>query len=174
MTPRKLALLLILVAFSILTAAHSCPARQPAFTPYKASGIYDLGETVGWTITRPQGSSGEYSYEARKNNQDVIKSGKLDFSAGTATIEVTLNEPAMVYVEVTPPDGGKSIALGAAVAPEKLQPSIPRPEDFDAFWKSKIGMLRKTPPRAGLRSTSSPTTCCRTSRSRTTTRCQTS
>ena len=26
-------------------------AQQLTFTPYRASGIYDIGETVGWTVT---------------------------------------------------------------------------------------------------------------------------
>jgi cephalosporin-C deacetylase len=149
MTPRKLALLLIPVAL-IMAAARVSPAQRPSVTPHKASGIYDLGEKVGWTIARPQGVTGEYTYEVRKNNQGVIKSGRLDFSAGAATLEVTLDEPAMVYVEVSPSGGGAPLALGAAVAPEKLSPSVPRPKDFDAFWKSKIGMLRKVPTGAVL------------------------
>ena len=135
-----------------LVAATECAAQQPTFTPYKASGIYRLGEKVGWTATLPPGAAGSYIYTVRKNNQVVLKTERLDFSRGRAAIEVTLNEPAMVYVQVTSasgqgPDGG-DMALGAAVAPERLRPSVPRPADFDRFWAEKVRMLKAVPENA--------------------------
>jgi cephalosporin-C deacetylase len=140
-----------------LAAAHLCLAQQLTLTPYKASGIYGIGEKVGWTATLPQGAvpTSGYGYTIKKNNQDVIKTGNLDFSAGRATIEVTLDEPAMIYVQISPPNGsirgsGGGMAVGAAVAPERLQPSVPPPADFDSFWDSRIKMLKKIPENAVL------------------------
>src|SRR5215207_7534651 len=141
-------------------AAHLYAAQQPTFTPYRAGGIYAVGEKVGWTAALPPGAApaAGYAYTVRKNNQDVIKTGALDFSPARATvpnIEVTLDEPAMVYVQVSTPGGAgptssTSMALGAAVAPEKLQPSVARPADFDSFWASKIRMLKAVPENALL------------------------
>src|SRR5689334_1318194 len=54
-----------------------------------------------------------------------------------ATIEVELAEPAMLFVQVTPPAGAgrdRGLALGAAVAPTKIRPADERPADFDEFW----------------------------------------
>ena len=79
---------------------------------------------------------GKYSYVIRKNNVDVIQKGELDLASGSATIETKLDEPAMLYVEVT--GSGPAIHLGAAIAPWKLAPSVPRPADFDAFWDAKL------------------------------------
>ncbi|HXG92023.1 MAG TPA: acetylxylan esterase [Blastocatellia bacterium] len=143
----------VAAAFILLSTASLCSAQQPTLTPYKASGIYSIGEKVGWTVTLPKGASptGDYTYTAKKNNQDVIKTGRLDFSSGRATIEMTLNEPAMVYVQISPPpSSGKEIIVGAAVAPEKLKPSVPRPKDFNRFWESKIKMLKAIPEDAVL------------------------
>jgi cephalosporin-C deacetylase len=141
----------------VVLAAQVCAAQQPTFTPYKAGGIYGVGEKVGWTAELPPGTprTASYTYAVRKNNQDVIKTGTLDFSSGRATIETTLDEPAMVYVQVSAAGGvgqeaGAGLALGAAVAPERLQPSAPRPADFDAFWESKIKMLKAVPEHAVL------------------------
>ena len=125
-----------------------------------------------------QTSSGIYSYTVKKNNLSVIKTGELDLSSAKAAIELSLDEPAMVYVQITPPPseenaaemrtknraaasrkqqhksanaksygdrGMHNIALGAAVEPTMLQPSVPRPEDFDAFWESKIKLLKEIP-----------------------------
>src|SRR5215207_6757638 len=141
-------------------AAHLCAAQQPTFTPYRAGDIYAVGEKVGWTAALLPGAApaAGYTYTVRKNNQDVIKTGTLDFSSGRATIpniEVTLDEPAMVYVQISNPGdagptSGTGMALGAAVAPEKLQPSVARPADFDAFWASKIKTLKAVPENALL------------------------
>ncbi len=151
--------LVIPAVILLLATAHICSAQQLTLTPYKASGIYKVGDKVGWTVTVPQGANpaGEYTYTIKKDNWAVIKTGKLDFSGGPATIEAMLDEPAMVYVDISPPAGvsssggsgrdrsGQGIAVAAAVAPEKLRPSAARPPDFDRFWNSKIKMLRKIP-----------------------------
>jgi cephalosporin-C deacetylase len=137
----------------LLIASPICPAQSIAFTPDKPSGIYAVGEKVGWTVSLPPGTtpSGQYTYTVRKNNLDVIQSGALDFSSGHARIEVTVSEPAMLYVQITPPASAPPvprdhpIAAGAAVSPEKLDPSILRPADFDDFWNSKISLLNSIP-----------------------------
>jgi cephalosporin-C deacetylase-like acetyl esterase/lysophospholipase L1-like esterase len=161
MNPLRHSVRTIITAFVFVhLAAHLCPAQQLTFKPYKASGIYAVGEKVGWTADLPAGAAppAVYTYAVRKNNQDVIKTGTLDFSSGRATIpniEVTLDEPAMVYVEIATAGAagstpGRSMALGAAVAPESLQPSAPRPADFDDFWASKIMTLKAVPENAVL------------------------
>jgi cephalosporin-C deacetylase-like acetyl esterase len=134
MTRRILVLLLLAVAAS---------AQQPTFTPFRQSGIYDLNEKAGWKFSAPKDSAG-WNYVVRKNNLDTIKSGALDFSQGDATIEVSLAEPAMLYVEVTGPNA-TPLHLGAAVAPSMLKPAVPRPVDFDSFWDGKLKALAEIP-----------------------------
>jgi cephalosporin-C deacetylase-like acetyl esterase len=158
MNPRKhFTLTLIAACFYFLAAVPLCPAQPLLLKPYKASGIYRVGEKVGWTVTLPQGvvPTVDYTYTIRKNNQDVIKTGRLEFSGGRAILEITVNEPAMVYVQISSPaatgrgsDAG--IVVGAAVAPERLKPSVPRPADFDSFWNAKIKLLKQIPQNAVL------------------------
>ena len=117
MNPRRhFVAITISAVFFFLTAADVCSAQQVTLTPYKASGIYSVGDKVGWTATLPQGASpiGEYSYGR----------GRAEWRGGVFA---------------------RSIAVGAAVAPEKLRPSASRPADFDSFWDSKIKILRKIP-----------------------------
>lgn len=113
--------------FALLAAASLAFAQQLSFTPFHASGIYDLGERAGWTLTLPPDAAARYTYTVRKNNLDTIKTGALDFSQGAATIEVTLGEPAMLYLDVRPAEGGDSTAihLGAAIAPKQLAALTP-------------------------------------------------
>ena len=105
----------------LLAWAHAGFAQQPTFAPFHANGIYDPGEKVGWTATLPPSNavpSGPYTYTIRKNNfGDPIKSGSLDLSGGTATIELTFPEPAMLFVQVAAPPVPPNPAPVATNAP---------------------------------------------------------
>ncbi len=148
---------LLAAALAVLPAALAAqpapaptPAVKPVFTPRSATGMYAVGDTVAWTATLPAGQApepGGYLYKIRKNNLEVLETGTLDFSKGPATIDVVVREPMMVYVEVTVPgfEAGAVAKLGAAVAPSKLTPSVPRPPDFDAFWDDKLKALGQIP-----------------------------
>jgi cephalosporin-C deacetylase-like acetyl esterase/lysophospholipase L1-like esterase len=130
-----------LLVFAVAGADESA---GPVYVPYNPSGIYALGERVGWHVTLPW-SAQAATYVIRKNNLAEIGRGIVH--PGTPTnIETTLDEPGMVFVEVTETaPGAKPKALGAAVAPEKIGAAIPAPKDFDAFWAAKIKALRKVP-----------------------------
>jgi len=93
-----------LLAALVATTLSAQPAPIPqhlVFTPYRASGIYDIGDTVGWTVT-PATSPPPYAFKwtIRRNNAVVLKQGTLDLSAGKAAIEIVADEPAMIYVAV--------------------------------------------------------------------------
>ena len=141
--PFRIFLPLLTAAGACLLAASLATAPSLTCTPFHPNGIYNLGETAGWTVTLAEGAAapaGGYPYTIKKNNSDIIQSGVLDFSSGKATIETKLTEPAMLYVEVKadPP-----VHVGAAIAPWKLQPAVPRPGDFDRFWNAKLKLLAK-------------------------------
>ncbi|HEU4779307.1 MAG TPA: GDSL-type esterase/lipase family protein [Steroidobacteraceae bacterium] len=132
----------LFAALFLCAAALADEAAGPLYVPYQPSGIYALGETAGWNVTLPWNSP-TVSYVIRKNNLDEIGRGIITPGYPTK-IEAKLDEPGMVYVEVTQnTPGAKPKALGAAVAPEKIAPAIPAPADFDAFWAAKLKALRK-------------------------------
>jgi cephalosporin-C deacetylase len=136
-------------ALLVCAGARADEAAGPAYVPYAASGIYPLGETVGWHVTLPWNAQ-SVSYIIRRNNLDEIGRGII-VPGVPAKIEAKLDEPGMVYVEVTElAPGAKPKALGAAVAPEQIAPSIPAPKDFDAFWAAKMKALRRVPMDAVL------------------------
>lgn len=144
-----LAALLLSCAALFAPAAHADESAGPLYVPYNASGIYALGETAGWNVTLPW-SSQPVTYVIRKNNLAEIGRGTL-YPGRPAKIEARLDEPGMVYVEITEAvPGAKPRALGAAVAPEKIGPAIPAPKDFDAFWAAKIKLLRSVPAKPEL------------------------
>ncbi|MBN9503220.1 MAG: hypothetical protein BGO01_19785 [Armatimonadetes bacterium 55-13] len=114
----------------------------PTVVPYHANGIYELKETVGWNVS---GQGGKYKYTVKLNNAVPISNGEIDLANGPVKIEAKPTEPAMLFMQLTPTEGGKPLDFGAAVSPTKIPPAKPKPKDFDAFWKSKIADLHKIP-----------------------------
>jgi cephalosporin-C deacetylase-like acetyl esterase len=97
--PRLIFTLLLGAGFAF--AQRGPVPQQLVFTPYHASGIYDIGETVGWTVT-PGAVVPTYAYRwtIRRNNAVVLKEGKLDLSSGKDKIEIAGDQPEMIYVAV--------------------------------------------------------------------------
>ena len=142
--------LLMPAAIGLFLSTAALQAQPLTFTPNHSNGIYQKGEKVGWKAERSGGApAGPYAYIIKKNNfGDPIKSGTLDLSEGPVSFDVVVDEPAMVFVQVTPHASGtrsRSMALGAAVAPTKIKPSAPRPPDFDSFWQEKLKQLAQVP-----------------------------
>lgn len=133
--------------------------EQLTFTPYHSSGIYHVGETVGWTVMPgPVTPTYAYKWTIRRNNGVILKEGKLDLGRGKDNIEITGDQPEMIYVAVEPDAPARSgyvggntgrnnglYAAGAAVAPGKIGLSTPRPDDFDAFWDGKLAAQANIP-----------------------------
>jgi len=115
------------VALAVFFAAAFASAQrggpipqQLTFAPYHASGIYQIGETVGWTVT-PGPAEPAYSFKwtIRRNNADVLKEGKLDLSSGKDKIEITGDQPEMIYVAIEP------VAKLVPEAPAPAAPATP-------------------------------------------------
>lgn len=132
-------------------ATYCLAAPQLKLVPDHKSGIYQIGETIGWTVEPASDADAKaaYKYTAKKNNFDVIKTGDFDLASGKARIEFQVTEPKMVYVEIkSASESGAdshSAVVGAAVSPDRLKPVAARPDDFDAFWSAKIEALKKAP-----------------------------
>jgi cephalosporin-C deacetylase-like acetyl esterase/lysophospholipase L1-like esterase len=123
-----------------------CAADDLKLSPRSASGIYPVGEKVAWSVSGP---AGVYAFEIRRNNLDQLQSGTIDLSVGSAAIQTACDEPAMLFLQLTPAgetgEKSKPIVAGAALDPTKLQPVAPRPADFDSFWEAKIDALHQVP-----------------------------
>ena len=121
----------------------SPPARTTCRTRPTAATALD--ETVGWHVTLPW-SSPAVTYVIRKNNLAEIGRGSIKPGI-PANIEAKLDEPGMVYVEVTENTrrAPSRRALGAVVAAEKIGAAIPEPPDFDAFWSRRSRRCARCP-----------------------------
>ncbi len=137
----------------LMFAAPVCAEVKLDVTPDRSSGTYSPGETVTWTVIaknedgRPV--SGTVNFRLLAGSVKEVSSGKSELQEGKATVSGTRNEPGtlLARIEFRPkPDQQAVISLGGAVfAPEKIQPSLPPPDDFDQFWEAKIAALRAVP-----------------------------
>jgi cephalosporin-C deacetylase len=115
--------------------------------PDHATGLYKLGEKVGWTVTNPTGTPIKFQYTVRKNGKVGLSQGTLEVGTSPVRVETGVTEPAMVFMQITP-DGGKTMDFGAGVSPEKLKPVRPAPKDFDRFWADQLKAVRQVPENA--------------------------
>ena len=104
MTWIRTRLLFALLAAAAIGFAQRSPIdQQLTFAPYHTSGIYDVGEIVGWRVTPgPVTPTYAYKWTIRRNNAVVLKEGKLDLSSGKDVIEIAGDQPEMLYVAIEP------------------------------------------------------------------------
>jgi cephalosporin-C deacetylase-like acetyl esterase len=79
---------------------------------------------------------------------------------GRAEIIGSLNEPGFLRCEVSydvdPSTRPLTALAGAAIEPEKIAPSLPVPDDFDAFWSQQRKLLLDHPAEPKLTAVASP------------------
>jgi len=151
---------------------------QIVLTPKNSDGLYQAGEKAVWTVKPTSESNAtNATYSVRKNGVTQIQQGRLDLSSGSATIEVGLEEPGELVLNVTPDtlsetnsatsstnateSAGRGLGRGgrgqtrdgAIVDPDHLKPALPKPDDFDAWWERKLAALDAIPANPELEQT---------------------
>ena len=139
----------------LVTLLVRIAAAQPAVhqdlivTPEKADGIYQPGETIRWRIEwKGEEPVTAADYTLKKGQIKTLGGGTVPLVDGAGTLESSLDKPGSLLAEikVKTADGKEHKAAGGAlVAPDKIVPSAPRPDDFDEFWAAKIKELDAVP-----------------------------
>jgi cephalosporin-C deacetylase-like acetyl esterase len=152
MTPiRHLLLLLCLSSWTTLRAGVSEPASPIAISTDHADAIYKQGETVRFTVELAAGSTSvtnaELAWQISKDGVSPIQKGILKLVNGKASVTGQLDEPGFLLCRVTGTVDGKPVSAlrGAGISPLLIKPSLPAPEDFDAFWSGQKKKLAAVP-----------------------------
>ena len=147
-----------LVAYCLLVSVAQAEAPLASVTTLSAvtdrpAAIYKVGETVTFRLAGPAGS--EVKCVLSKDGFQPQPEQRVNLAAdGTGTITGKLAQPGFLSLRVL---AGKASALaGAAVSPLKIAPSMPVPDDFDAFWDAQKAALKKVPAKAALVPVKSP------------------
>lgn len=141
-------LLLSLPALSEQTV----PAVTLAAVTDRADALYRVGETVTFQVTatthdKPV-SEIMLTCVLSKDGIEAQPPQLVKLVDGKATVTGTLNEPGFLQLRV---QAGKASALTAAgFDPLALPPSLPVPDDFDAFWAEQKAALAAVPPKPKL------------------------
>ncbi|MGD0252203.1 MAG: acetylxylan esterase [Verrucomicrobiota bacterium] len=141
---RPLRLILFLAVF---VAANFCRA-QMVVAPDKTNGIYQVTDTVHWMVEWKDGSNAPAAhYVLKSGGLTKVEQGDLTFSNDIATVDSKFDKPNTLLLEVDwqPKNNSNHVWGGTVAAPDKIFPAAPPPDDFDAFWKTKLEELDKIP-----------------------------
>jgi len=143
----------LIIASVFLAIAGFCGAQPMVVAPDKPDGIYQVGDTVHWTVEWKGGDTVPAAhYLLKSGGHTHVGEGDLTFSNDVATLETRFDVPNTMLVEVRwQPENSTNRAVGGAVAaPDKILPAAPPPADFDKFWKTKLKELKKVPMNPAL------------------------
>ena len=110
-------------------------------------GVYGVGDQAAWAVSVKDGEgvvSGELIYSLKSGGWTLLEEGKTNLVDGSCRIvSPPMDKAGSLLLEV---QIGNARALGGAVFDwGSIQPSSPEPEDFDAFWQSKVKELEAIP-----------------------------
>jgi cephalosporin-C deacetylase-like acetyl esterase len=130
-----------------LIAASGCLA-QMVVAPDRPNGVYQVGDTVHWTVNWKGGSNAPVARCILKSGGlTVAGQNGLTFSNNVAETESKFDAPGTMLIEVKwqPENKANRAVAGAVAAPDRITPAAPAPDDFHAFWKAKLKELKKIP-----------------------------
>jgi cephalosporin-C deacetylase-like acetyl esterase len=117
------------------------------------SALYRRGEKVTFHIEVSHKGhaleSGELDWALLKDGLPLNREGKAAIQSGRATVEGQLDEPGFLQLRLTyrpaPPEKSITALAGAGIDCEQIVPSLPVPDDFEAFWNAQKAELAKIP-----------------------------
>ncbi|PTX93894.1 acetylxylan esterase [Spartobacteria bacterium LR76] len=118
--------------------------------PDREDAIYKKGDKVEFQVLllgKNPTDDAEVSWKVSKDGVPPIQQGKTRLKYGKAVIPASLDEPGFLLCEVSFNDGKQNLqtSASAAIDPTEIKPSMPTPDDFDAFWDGKKAELAKIP-----------------------------
>lgn len=126
-------------------------------SPDKPDWAYQLGEKVEFIVSVTQSGRPipveNVRYFVKEEKMDPIQNGSLALKEGKASIKAEgMKKPGFLRCEVfATVDGKEYRGLGtAAFEPEKIQPTVTMPTDFEAFWDAGKEELAKIPMEAKM------------------------
>lgn len=130
----------------------------------RPEALYKVGEKVRFTITVQKAgkpvTEGKATYVLSVDGAKQLAQGTLDLSHQPVVVEGSLAEPGFLQCRVVylgPNKAQPVVGLGGAgVDPLKIQPSMPVPADFDAFWAAQKAKLAAVPLKPVLTPVNSP------------------
>lgn len=148
----KLPVLLLFAASCLVHAEVPAPVITLKAATDHFDAMYDIGETVTFTLDVQQNgkplSDGKVVCVLSKDGVQPQPPQTITVKDGKAKLVGKLDEPGFLLLRASA--GKVSAMAGAAYAPLQIKPSMPVPDDFDAFWEAQKTALAKVPATATL------------------------
>lgn len=147
---------LVFAALSLVPFAVSAQERIGAVSVRvrtdRADWLYSPGQPVRFTITVIQDghpvTNAKLTYKIGPEQMTPTIDKSVTFNGQEVSIDAgTLDAPGFLRCIATAEVNGKTYRglATAAFAPERIQPTVADPSDFDAFWNSAKEQLAKIP-----------------------------
>lgn len=141
-------LCLLLFCFLLLTNG-GCRNAEVTIIPDTIGGIYDIGDTATWTLHFSEDINlDSLTYTIKRGGLTVVEKGGLNAINRTATVSYRFKEPGAVLLHIRAQDkNGRPVlrSAGGIAAPDEIDLSAIKPNDFDAFWEGQLNRLRNIP-----------------------------
>lgn len=142
----------LLVSLSLQAQQTPAPGLTLKAATDHADALYKAGETATFTIEALQDGKpleeGKVVCVLSKDGVQAQPPQTLNVKDGKATLIGKLDEPGFLQLRVT---SDKASAMAAAgYDPLLIKPSMPVPDDFDAFWAAQKAELAKVPMKSAL------------------------
>jgi len=118
----------------------------------RADALYEIGDEVRFLVTVAQGkqpvTEGEVAYVLDDEGPNRIAAGSAPLGDKPTVISGRMSKPGFMQCRaIFKGPGGKPVQgiAGAGISPTKIQPSLPAPDDFDAFWNDQKAQLARVP-----------------------------
>lgn len=137
----------IFLAFTFSLAAQT--AQKPTLVlkavTDRPEAFYEVGETVRFDLeVTEQGkplAEGQVTCSLSKDGVEPKSEQTVEIKNGRASLTGTLDEPGFLQMRFSLAGHPEFAQAGAAFSPLKIPPSLPVPDDFDAFWSAQKAAL---------------------------------
>jgi cephalosporin-C deacetylase len=132
-------------------------------TPDRPDALYRRGETVTFAVRleldQQPVDGAEVTWTVSKDGMPPLINGKVKLTGGVAKVTGKLAEPGFLQCRAVFQMASKKTLTalgGAAIDPLQIKPSLPVPEDFDAYWAEQKKKLAAVPVNGRLTPVKSP------------------
>lgn len=151
-------------AFEWVDGVKQHPDYRFKITTDRDPANYHVGEKVTFTLSakhkdQPIDGKEVKWYITNDGVMPALQEGKAVLKNGQAVFTGSLNQPGFLQCSIVFQSPGESVPgarAAAAIDIQDIKPSMPAPEDFDAFWDEQKQLVKNTPAQVRMTPVKSP------------------
>ena len=150
----------ILALFLLPTCCLAASIKLDVNTE-RPDAIYQIGDEVKFLVQATSDgkplTEGKVQYTLSEDGFHWLGQDSVELGPEPAVIVATMDHPGFLRCQVTYKSSQETVTAmaGAAISPEKIEMSLPVPDDFDEFWTNQKKKLTAMPMEPKLTSVDS-------------------